>query len=382
MRINHNIASLNTHRQLTTNSVNGSKSLEKLSSGLRINKAGDDAAGLAISEKMRGQIRGLDQAARNSQDGISLIQTAEGALAETHSMLQRMRELTVQSNNGTNTTADLDEIQKEIDELKNEITRVGNKTEFNTKSLLSGSLGVQAADGTTTIAQYSAAGISFDMSGVATGETITFARTATTITATGTNSGVAQTITVADTTAMTAGTTLNFDALGMKMSFGANVNLSTGVNGGDIAADTVTTTGTQLSFQIGANKNTTLNISIDDMRSTSLGSTAGNVNVANIQAVNVVSEAFGDNLDVIDAAIAKVSAQRSSLGAWQNRLEHTINNLQASSENLTASESRIRDVDMAKEMMEFTKNNILTQASQGMLAQANQQPQGVLQLLR
>lgn len=382
MRINHNIASLNTYRQLTGNTSATGKSLEKLSSGLRINRAGDDAAGLAISEKMRGQIRGLEQASRNSQDGISLIQTAEGALAETHSMLQRMRELTVQSNNGTNTSNDLSEIQKEITELKSEITRVATKTEFNTKTLLNGGLGVQAADGTTTVAQYKAAGITFDVSGVKSGETLTFARTGTTLTLTGTNSGVSQTLTVTDTTDMTAGTVLNFDALGVKMSFGSNVNLSTGVAGGDIATETLTTTGTSLDFQIGANSNTTLSISITDMRATALGTTAANPNVANLNAVDVTGKAFADNLAVIDASIAEVSGQRSSLGAWQNRLEHTIANLGTSSENLTAAESRIRDVDMAKEMMEFTKNNILSQAAQAMLAQANQQPQGVLQLLR
>ncbi len=382
MRINHNTSALNTYRQLTINNAGGAKSLEKLSSGLRINRAGDDAAGLAISEKMRGQIRGLDQASRNSQDGISLIQTAEGALSETHSMLQRMRELAVQANNGTNTGTDLDEIQKEITELKSEITRVANKTEFNTQNLLGGSLGVKAADGTTTIAQYSAAGITFDVSGVETGETLTFARTGTTLTLTGTNSGVSQTLTVASTTAMTAGTVLNFDAMGVKMTFGANVNLATGVNGGDIAADTVTTTGSQLAFQIGANANTTLSISISDMKANALGKTAANANVASLDDVNVTNKAFDDNLAVIDAAIKEVSAQRSSLGAWQNRLEHTINNLGTSSENLTAAESRVRDVDMAKEMMEYTKNNILSQAATAMLAQANQAPQGVLQLLR
>ncbi|MTH55062.1 flagellin [Bacillus mangrovi] len=347
MRINHNIAALNTHRQLTAANGAQSKSMEKLSSGLRINRAGDDAAGLAISEKMRGQIRGLDQASRNSQDGISLIQTAEGALNETHDMLQRMRELAVQSNNGTNTAGDLTEIQKEITELSNEITRVGNKTEFNTKTLLNGSLGVQGANGTTTIAQYSAAGISFDFGGADTGETFTFARTGTTLTLTGTNSGKAQTLSLSDTTAMKAGTTLNFDSLGVKMSFAADVNLATGVNAGDIAADTVTTTGTNLQFQIGANANTTLGISIADMRSTALGSSASNANVANIAAVNVTNKTFNDNIAVIDEAIKTVSAQRSSLGAYQNRLEHTINNLGTSSENLTAAESRIRDVDYA-----------------------------------
>ena len=283
MIINHNIAALNTYRQLSINNNATSKSLEKLSSGYRINRAGDDAAGLAISEKMRGQIRGLNQATRNAQDGISLIQTAEGALAETHSMLQRMRELAVQANNGTNTDDDLSEIQKEIEQLKAEIDRIAEKTEFNTKPLLNGSL------------------------------------------STGTGSIV---------------------------------------------------------FQIGPNQETTMEINIASMKAEDLGKGAvdevGSINDINVTAAGA---GFDKNIQVIDKAIAEVSAQRSQLGAYQNRLEHTINNLGTSAENLTAAESRIRDVDMAQEMMEFTKNTILQQAAQAMLAQANQLPQSVLKLL-
>ena len=284
MIINHNISALNTYRQLSINNTATGKSLEKLSSGYRINRAGDDAAGLAISEKMRGQIRGLNQAIRNAQDGISLIQTAEGALAETHSMLQRMRELAVQANNGTYTDADLEEIQKEIEQLKAEIDRIAEKTEFNTKPLLNGSL------------------------------------------STGTGSIV---------------------------------------------------------FQIGPNQETTMEINIASMKAEDLGTGAvsevGSINDIDVTAAGA---GFDKNIQVIDKAIAEVSAQRSQLGAYQNRLEHTINNLNASAENLTAAESRIRDVDMAQEMMEFTKNSILQQAAQAMLAHAMQQPQSVLQLLR
>ena len=284
MIINHNISALNTYRQLSINNTATGKSLEKLSSGYRINRAGDDAAGLAISEKMRGQIRGLNQAIRNAQDGISLIQTAEGALAETHSMLQRMRELAVQANNGTYTDADLEEIQKEIEQLKAEIDRIAEKTEFNTKPLLNGSL------------------------------------------STGTGSIV---------------------------------------------------------FQIGPNQETTMEINIASMKAEDLGTGAvsevGSINDIDVTAAGA---GFDKNIQVIDKAIAEVSAQRSQLGAYQNRLEHTINNLGTSAENLTAAESRIRDVDMAQEMMEFTKNSILQQAAQAMLAHAMQQPQSVLQLLR
>ncbi|MGX1901504.1 flagellin N-terminal helical domain-containing protein [Thermolongibacillus altinsuensis] len=349
MRINHNIAALNTYRQLTAGTNAASKSMEKLSSGLRINRAGDDAAGLAISEKMRGQIRGLEQAARNAQDGISLIQTAEGALNETHSILQRMRELVVQANNDTNTPDDLSQIQKEIDQLKSEITRIGDKTEFNTKKLLDGSLGVQAADGTVTISTLQSAGITVNVSGVASGETLTFSldNVKNTITITGTNSGISQTIAYSgDINSVAAGTTLNFDALGVSISFNALTDLEN-VGGASLNTKNITTTGNQISFQIGANGNTTLDISISDMRATALGKSAGNANVANVNAVNVTTKTFEDNLAVIDAAIKEVSTQRSQLGAWQNRLEHTINNLGTSAENLTAAESRIRDVDYA-----------------------------------
>ena len=382
MRINHNIAALNTYRQLSSNQATTAKSLEKLSSGMRINRAGDDAAGLAISEKMRGQIRGLDQASRNSNDGISLIQTAEGALNETHSMLQRMRELAVQANNDTNTQGDRDNIQKEITALQTEITAISTRTEFNGKTLLNGNLGVSidstGTPGTLTAADIAASGMSIDVSNADSGETYTFARTGTAITLTGTNSGVAQTIGGLDTTAVTAGSVLNFDALGVKVTFNANKNLATGIVGGtdtDLAAETFTTAGTATEFQIGANSGQTLQISIGNMSATALGVSGINVGGGSYTS-------FNTDIASIDNAIQLVSAQRSELGAYQNRLEHTINNLGTTSENLTASESRIRDVDMAKEMMEFTKNNILSQAAQAMLAQANQQPQGVLQLLQ
>ena len=381
MIINHNMNALNAHRNMTANTSASGKSMEKLSSGLRINRAGDDAAGLTISEKMRGQIRGLDQASRNAQDGISLIQTAEGALTETHSMAQRIRELAVQANNGTNTDDDLNEIQKEINQLNEEITRVAEKTTFNTKTLLTGDLGVKAADGSATIADLTAAGITVDAGGVKSGTTLAFSLD-------GTNS-----ISVSDGTTtqkitvnpqdIKAGTTLNFDKVGLKLSFAADVNLSTGVGGATLDGKNITTTGSTTSLQIGANENTVLNISIGDMRADALGAGVGGT-VASLSDVDVTKagKGFDENIKVIDQAVKQVSAQRSQLGAWQNRLEHTINNLNTSSENLTSAESRVRDVDMAKEMMNFSKNNILSQAAQAMLAQANQQPQGVLQLLR
>ena len=393
MIINHNIAALNTYRQLTINNTATGKSLEKLSSGYRINRAGDDAAGLAISEKMRSQIRGLNQATRNAQDGISLIQTAEGALAETHSMLQRMRELAVQAANGTNTDADLEEIQKEIDQLKEEIDRIAQKTEFNTKTLLNGSLGVvvDTEKSAHDIAELAEVGIVFSVSGVKAGETFTFTvntdqnEEAITVTTSG---NISQTIALDDTT-VAAGTILNFDAVGLTISFTKEVDLTDSLYNDDGSNDvmfddkTITTGGTSVVFQIGANQDTKMDISIGSMMSDVLG-TGADDEVGSIKEVDVTAAGagFDINIQVIDKAIAQVSAQRSQLGAWQNRLEHTINNLGTSSENLTAAESRIRDVDMAQEMMEFTKNIILQQAAQAMLAQANQQPQSVLQLLR
>jgi len=273
MRINHNIAALNTHRQLTANTALASRSLERLSSGLRVNRAGDDAAGLGISEGMRGQIRGLNQAIRNAQDGVSLIQTAEGALNETHSILQRMRELAVQSATDTNIGADRGAIQAEVNQLVSEIDRIATTTQFNTQVLLNG--------GTVATA-------------------------------------------------------------GLRLHVGANQDQGVTLTIATINATALTVTGLAVGSQ-----------------------TLANISIA-----------------TVSAAIVSVSTARSSLGAMQNRLSHTINNLGTSAENLSAAESRIRDVDMASEMMQFTKMNILSQAAQAMLAQAMQQPQGVLQLLR
>jgi len=583
------------------NNTNSTKSLEKLSSGYRINRAGDDAAGLAISEKMRGQIRGLDQASRNSQDAISLIQTAEGALNETHSILQRMRELAVQAANDTNTEDDRGEIQKEINQLTSEINRIGNTTEFNTMKLLNGdraivteqgdpvvstekaiingkggdvtvsrSLGItispgkdeawqKAISGGITVGEdldadeaidwadidlgenakvtlerkvngdlkisieatgkttpnkyeyettikadvlkaaavngvYSAQfhGVSFDLdvaefekAGVSNLELdfqAAFDAAETNVTGTFSlkndfDNGAAQfnSFTIDGTNAALAGVAsleisydgtdtvivkgyaadgttellsdtviLNTPLTNAGHSFAYNENgisfefeLTTEADGttvidtfktnlidiSNLAAklDQVTTTtpgavnvlsDKSLIMQIGANTGQSMAIDISDMRSKALGissdtagatktvkdsmgldATAKYTAIANVTkgtdneaieyALDVSTSANASAaIKVLDESIAAVSSERSKLGAIQNRLEHTINNLGTSSENLTAAESRIRDVDMAKEMMEFTKNNILTQAAQAMLAQANQQPQGVLQLLR
>ena len=270
MVVQHNLAAANTNRQLGIITNEQSKSTEKLSSGYRINRAGDDAAGLSISEKMRSQIRGLDKASSNAQDGISLIQVAEGALNETHSILQRMNELATQAANDTNTTTDRTAIQKEINALTSEISRISSTTQFNTMNLLDGSFS------------------------------------------------------------------------------GKNL-------------------------QIGALNGQKIQITIGAMNASSIG-----VKSLDVTAFSKAGAAMSN----IQKAIDKVSTQRSALGAVQNRLEHTIKNLDTTSENTSSAESRIRDTDMAKEMVSYSKNNILMQAGQSMLAQANQQNQGVLSLIQ
>lgn len=270
MIINHNMNAINSQRQMYKTSTSQSKASEKLSSGLRINRAGDDAAGLAISEKMRGQVSGLNQASRNAQDGISLIQTAEGALDETHSMLQRLRTLAVQSSNGTYVSTDRANIQAEVDQLTAEITEIAGKTEFNKMKLVNGSTGT-------------------------------------------------------------------------------------------------------VDFQVGANGSQKITISMQSMAASALGVSSLSLSTAS-DAESAIA--------TIDDAINSVSEFRAKLGAVQNRLEHTISNVDNSAENLQAAESRIRDTDMAKEMMEFTRTNVLSQATQSMLAQANAKPNQVLSLLQ
>lgn len=364
MIINNNLNAMNAHRNMSFNTANTGKAMEKLSSGLRINRAGDDAAGLAISEKMRGQIRGLDQATRNSQDGISMIQTAEGALNETHSILQRMRELAVQGANDTNVTQDRDAIQEELTALKSEIDRIGDTTEFNKQKLLSGNLGGTVAQDAATTTVLAVTGVaSASTNGAAAG---TYEITSTTAgELTMTFGGKTQTISNAG-----GAQELNFS------EFGISIKTNAGYTADDAVGDVVVDAGS-VTFQIGANEDQNLSLNIRNMK------TDGVLNLATAGRVDVSShDAAKASVTNIEGAITEVSKERSKLGAYQNRLEHTINNLKTSSENLTAAESRIRDVDMAKEMMNFTKNNILNQASQAMLAQANSAPQAVLQLLR
>jgi flagellin len=456
MIINHNIAALNTYRQLSMNQALGAKALEKLSSGQQINRAGDNAAGLAISEKMRAQIRGLNQAESNAQDGISLIQTAEGALVETTTILQRMRELAVQAASDTNTESDRINIQDEINQLASEITRISTDTEFNSKKLLNGEMGktfavtansfnsslqnvkingnditsglytitataagtdtvtveantiqgvpdvatedITVADGAKfgsyklNVTNYNSVantadfeligpdGSSITLSGKATDAAleigdITFAFNDSAVTQNGTlefnltNAGIKFDLSGNKTVDMAAiasyaGETINLGGFQFEVRWGAATN-------GD--ALSVNVTDKSIKFQIGSNSNQNASLFINQMGAEQLG-------VNNLVVTN--REGASSAITAIDSAIAAVSNERSKLGALQNKLEHTINGLGASAENLTAAESRIRDVNMAKEMMNFTKMNILQQAASAMLAQANQAPQQVLQLLR
>ncbi|WP_421535661.1 flagellin [Priestia sp. D3YE.R1] len=415
MRIGHNIAALNTYRQYNNANNAQSKSMEKLSSGLRINSAADDAAGLSISEKMRGQIRGLDMASKNAQDGVSLIQTAEGALNETHDILQRMRELGVQASNDTNTTDDRAEIQKEVNQLTEEINRIGNNTEFNTKKLINGDAQGGGSAGATQ------EGVRFNFTNIVAGETgnttLNIGGTDYTIdfTATANADGGGSDSFSGTTITIAAGTTdpnnlgnrikaqfeamrgadpslsiadFNFDSDGNEgltisatsggkfdgQAGDGSISFKTGVSP-TITSITEGTNGTngKLTFQIGANSDQQMTLDINDMRAVALGiasttanadadagagsatfaAGAGNqitkdVTSGTEYALDMSSSAKAtDAVKVIDNAIKTVSQERSKLGSYQNRLDHTINNLSTSSENLTAAESRIRDVDYA-----------------------------------
>ncbi|MFA5536730.1 MAG: flagellin [Bacillota bacterium] len=382
MIINHNISALNTYRQLSSNNVLQNKSLEKLSSGFRINRAGDDAAGLAISEKMRGQIRGLNQASRNAQDGISLIQTAEGALNETHAILQRMRELAVQSATDTNTNEDRGEIQKEINELATEITRISTDTQFNKMNLLDGTFGGKFFHIGANKDQNATIGIE-NMSAAALEVTL---QDADAVKAEGTYGGVTFT---AASGGVAGNGELEINVVVSGAGSGASAAISSGVltitlgasGTGEITASGLaglTVSGYTLALAEGADGDATVSNGTVILEGGAEEVTADPKMGIDVSTRKAANEA----VEIIDKALGTVSTERSKLGAMQNRLEHTIANLDTSAENLQASESRIRDVDMAKEMMEFTKMNILSQAATAMLAQANQQPQMVLQLLR
>ena len=400
MRIQHNIAALNSYRNLTGNNNAVSKNLEKLSSGYRINRAGDDAAGLAISEKMRAQITGLNTAQKNAQDGVSLVQTAEGALTEVHSMLNRMVELADQSANGTYDNAvDRANLQKEIASLKDEIDRIADSTNFNGINLLDGSLSTKTTTTLSKNATGTDAGVDLKFTFAnqfkdkdinvklthATGDTITatVADNGTiTLTMDATKdhsaSEIKEALAKADIKALTEkeDITKMTSLLASATVTGAGTTGLKGGTGFAVAEGTTTPAkGKSLTLQIGDTSKdfNQMAVSVGDMHGEALG-------IADIDISTQVGAQTA--VDKIKSAINSVSSTRGDLGAIQNRLEHTINNLSVTAENMTAAESRIRDVDMANEMMAYTKNNILVQSSQAMLAQANQLPQGVLQLLQ
>ena len=518
MVVQHNMSAMNANRMLSGVASAQSKSTEKLSSGYRINRAADDAAGLSISEKMRSQIRGLNQASTNAQDGISLIQTAEGALNEQHSILQRMRELSVQASNGTETNEDREAVQNEIEQLQSELTRISDTTEFNTMKLLDGSqsgskvqvsVSKSAATGATTknaeVQQVNTSAEAVDK--LAKGSSVTYSVTVldknnntstASVTITNNNkkltdqdgnelvtakadeadaeetaaaiakalsntslgdkfdiaadgtqkitlttkdasdaansvlisvNGAAGKLATANPTGSEAYTTINaaigsydgtgniedkiFTVNGEKFAYvddpaklgddykdvnyvkvaqagtvgnddadamAALISSKTGINAKANAAavdlkPSATATGKGIELQIGANEGQTMNFTLDDMSADALGVAGNSVNLSTQESAQKATTA-------IDAAIKKVSASRGKMGAVQNRLEHTINNLDNVVENTTTAESRIRDTDMAEEMVNYSKNNILAQAGQSMLAQANQSNQGVLTLLQ
>ena len=415
MIIQHNMTAMNANRNLGTTTKKLAKSTEKLSSGYKINRAGDNAAGLAISEKMRGQIRGLDQASTNAEDGISLIQTAEGALTETHSIIHRMRELAVQSASDTNTDDDRTQIQNEIDQLTQEVDRIANTTEFNTKKLLNGDRkgAVDQKEGTNKIegtfanslvkVDTTSSELKFSkesdvirielnrdadsegkVGAAGSGYTVKSLHGASanvTITSEGIKVAKAQLALVSDNKIYVSAANGETDAI-------VAISNATNMKAGDVititlgecrSTESAPTGKDALRLQIGANAGQEVKLGINAMTTQALDiadkTTGKALDVSSQMGASMAIEAY-------DMAIQKVSTERAKLGATQNRLEHTIANLDTSSENLQAAESSLRDTDMAEEMTKFSKENILMQAGQSMLAQANQSTQGVMSLLQ
>lgn len=395
MIINTNVMAINAQRNLNVTGAKMGKALERLSSGLRINRAADDAAGLAISEKMRAQVRGMQQGLRNAQDGVSMIQTAEGALSETHAILQRMRELTVQAGSSTLSSSDREAIGEELLTLRNEVDNIASRTRFNGLNLLTGSLSVTAAGTMTTAVVDDGAGdevtVTVDASGADPLHTFTVSGTGADLTITNDVTNVAQTVTVEDMAADGATQVVNFDALGIKVNLEATAFVD-GITGAKIVdtgtnplkSSTLTLTGDgSASFRVGSESTDNVTVAFSDLRSSALGS--GGVEnlddlVTDNQAVSTITKA-DDLLAAIDAAVDQVSTQRAKLGAAQNQMESAINSLGVAVENLSASESRIRDADIAAVSSELVTRQIMQQAGIAVLSQANTAPQSVLQLL-
>ncbi len=417
MRIVTNTRAMNTHRSYTINNNKAAKSSEKLSSGYRINRAGDDAAGLAISEKMRSQIRGLNMAEKNSQDAISLIQTAEGALQEVHTMLQRMNEIAVQSSTGTNQNIDREALDAEFQQLTDEINQISEQATFNNINLLDGTLGTGESTFTNKIdvgTTLSATTVITEViQGASTNEVGAFTIAVGTVNTDGTLAAgeinaldavvrvTFGTGTGATTIDINAGDVITSPKGSSLASLAANQVFELDLSGAGLGKYQMTTsaavatadmdalissfvtksgvlvagsgTAGQLTIQVGALEGETLDINVQEITSTTLG----------LDGHNILDQTDAQSaITASREAINTVSTQRGILGAAQNRLEYKIANLASSSENLSAAESRIREVDLAEEMTEFTKNNILAQAATAMLAQANAAPQNVLQLLQ
>jgi flagellin len=401
LTINTNIMALNAQHRLAMTSLEQAKTLEKLSSGLRINRAADDAAGLAVSEKLRSQIRGTNQAMRNAQDGISMIQTAEGALEEVHAMLQRMRELAVQAANDTYSNDDRKAINNELQALKTEINAISQRTKFNGKNLLTGDLSTKL-DATSAVkvgfvlATANASVTAVDVSGAKAGTTYNFVDTGAALRleytdASGTH---AQEIDYADVGLAAAGSkVLDFNRLGIKVTISATA----AATGSDIAADldgqAITTAAGSASanFQIGAGAGgvatgDAILVSFDRVEISASGLSTLNTELSDFNTAvtggTFVAADAEQLINAIDSAITFVNERRGALGAAQNRLEHTVKSLAVAVENLSASESRIRDTDVAQETSNMVRAQILSQAGTAVLAQANQVPQSALALLR
>lgn len=395
MRINTNLNAMTALNSATKNTALAGSSMEKLSSGLKINKAADNATGLAISEKMRSQIRGLDQASQNTQDGISVVQTAEGAIEEVGNIVQRMRELAVQGANETNTGSDRAKISEELTQLHEEIDRIAESTQFNGKDLLNGKSEVRTEkvytagekNGTTKNVKvekgfdFEGLGDKVEIQGSANGPNgqISFK------TGTGTGYGISVDKIEANGEIKQDSIITITDRNGKTMSFTAAKDIAQGADTeiGTIKTEEKSISGKEISLQVGANTSDsqTLKVKIENVSTKSLGLDSKIIATMAKEGPNG-TEAANKMIDSLDNALERVNTSRANLGAMQNRLETTSSNLTTSNENLTAAESRIRDVDVAEEMMNLSKLNLINQAAQAMMSQAKSQPEGVMQLLR
>lgn len=403
MRINTNLNAMTALNSATKNTALAGSSMEKLSSGLKINKAADNATGLAISEKMRSQIRGLDQASQNTQDGISVVQTAEGAIEEVGNIVQRMRELAVQGANETNTASDRKKISEELTQLHEEIDRIAESTQFNGKDLLNGHTTVRTetkakltAEGNKSSDVKVDSGFDFEGLNLKSGElkikTVenkdTIKINDTELPAAGYVVTLSEAIEGANgaTPKIKAGTTVTItDANGKKLSFkaGEEIGKDNDEKVLNLAAENIQISGKELSLQVGANNSDsqTLKVKIENVSTSSLGLSKDTITKIGKEGTRG-TEAANEMINSLDNALERVNTSRANLGAMQNRLETTASNLTTSNENLTAAESRIRDVDVAEEMMNLSKLNLINQAAQAMMSQAKSQPEGVMQLLR